>query len=278
MALGAVAVLGLWLWLPGHLTANHVSILTKGAYGDTYGPVNALFTGLAFAVLTGTIYLQTKELQEQRRELALQREELNATRAELKGQKEQLANQSETLQLQRFENTFFELHKVHVDLTSEIEFHRHVKSMAGSLQTTVLRVTKKQMSIEDPSYSHTLTETQEDSGKSKEVFVGEILADIFPANYRLRQCLRHLFQIIRFADDASIPNQQRYVNFIEAQLNYQALLLIYYSGLAAHGKDYKPLIEKYGLLVNIGTKLHPFAEWCRDLYDQRAFEENAICE
>lgn len=47
-----------------------------GQFGDMFGAVNALFSGLAFATLIYTVFLQRRELQ-------LQREELAATRIEL---------------------------------------------------------------------------------------------------------------------------------------------------------------------------------------------------
>ena len=49
---------------------------TRGTFGDAFGAVNALFSGLALAGVVYAIILQ-------RNELALQREELSATRAEL---------------------------------------------------------------------------------------------------------------------------------------------------------------------------------------------------
>ena len=45
------------LGTPEHLTARHTTITNKESFGDTYGTVNALFAGLAFAVLLGTIVL-----------------------------------------------------------------------------------------------------------------------------------------------------------------------------------------------------------------------------
>ena len=50
---------------------------TRGQFGDMFGLVNSLFSGLAFAGLIYTIHLQQQEL-------SLQREELQLTRVELK--------------------------------------------------------------------------------------------------------------------------------------------------------------------------------------------------
>ncbi len=48
----------------------------RGQFGDMFGAVNSLFSGLAFAGVIFTIYLQ-------RQELALQRKELELTRTQL---------------------------------------------------------------------------------------------------------------------------------------------------------------------------------------------------
>lgn len=49
----------------------------RGTFGDMFGGVNALFSGLAFAGVIYAIFLQSKELELQREELRLTREELN---------------------------------------------------------------------------------------------------------------------------------------------------------------------------------------------------------
>lgn len=54
----------------------------RAILGDSYGSLNALFSGLAFAGIITTIIMQRKELQYQRKELAMQREEMKQTREE----------------------------------------------------------------------------------------------------------------------------------------------------------------------------------------------------
>lgn len=50
-----------------------------GAFGDLFGGITALFSGLAFAGIIYTVILQTEELGYQRTELKLQREEMKKT-------------------------------------------------------------------------------------------------------------------------------------------------------------------------------------------------------
>lgn len=48
----------------------------RGLFGDMFGAINSLFSGLAFVGIIYTIFLQQKELELQRKELKLTREEL----------------------------------------------------------------------------------------------------------------------------------------------------------------------------------------------------------
>lgn len=76
----------------------------RGQFGDMFGSVNALFSGLAFAFLIYTIWLQREELTLQREELKLQRKALELQVEELKRQADELAKtadlQAKTLELQ----------------------------------------------------------------------------------------------------------------------------------------------------------------------------------
>ena len=72
----------------------------RGTFGDMYGSVNALFSGLAFCGLVYAILLQQKELSLTRNELAL-------TRIEFSGQKDALHNQSSAMERDlRYSNIF----------------------------------------------------------------------------------------------------------------------------------------------------------------------------
>lgn len=54
-----------------------------GFFGDMFGGLNALFSGLAFAVIVYSIFQQRKEIENQDKALSLQRQEMARTQAEL---------------------------------------------------------------------------------------------------------------------------------------------------------------------------------------------------
>lgn len=71
-----------------------------GQTGDTFGAINALFSGLAFAGIIYTILLQGEELKAQREEIQLNREEMKLARKEF-------VAQNSHLERTRFESTLF---------------------------------------------------------------------------------------------------------------------------------------------------------------------------
>ena len=86
----------------------------RGLAGDMYGGINALFTGLAFAGLIMTLIVQMRELE-------LQREELGAMKDELSGQRSQMELQNEFVKKQIFENTFFQMMRMHNEIVSKMD-------------------------------------------------------------------------------------------------------------------------------------------------------------
>lgn len=85
-----------WL-VSGFLIWFVFSPQNRGVVGDMFGAVNALFSGLAFAGLILTMWMQRQELTLQRNELELTREEMALARKEAEGQKKALEKQADFL-------------------------------------------------------------------------------------------------------------------------------------------------------------------------------------
>ena len=94
-----LVVFGLSWWL---IDSQIPCSSDRGTFGDKFGAVNALFSGLAFAGLIYTIFLQHDEL-------CCQRQELIDNRQEMIRQTEEFKKENESLRIQRFENTFFNM-------------------------------------------------------------------------------------------------------------------------------------------------------------------------
>lgn len=92
----------------------------RGTFGDQFGAVNALFSGLAFAGLIMTILLQRRDLRLQRKDLRMQRKELQLNRQEMEAQTAEFEKQNATLLKQTFETTFFHMLELHKQNVQEI--------------------------------------------------------------------------------------------------------------------------------------------------------------
>ncbi|MDX8255243.1 hypothetical protein [Acinetobacter pittii] len=87
-----------------------------GSFGDSYGSLNTLFSGWAFALLLISLFMQRKELQEQRKELSAQREEISKANEIAESQRTITEQQADLLEqqineaiLQNFYNIIYPL-------------------------------------------------------------------------------------------------------------------------------------------------------------------------
>jgi hypothetical protein len=108
-----------------------ISYVDAGTFGDSFGLVNSLFSGLAFGGVIIAIYFQTQELKLQRKELILQRKDLQRG----------IAAQEEIVKLQAL-NTLYEFY----DKQSKSEnkyIHKHafnieIENVNGDVTKTLL--------------------------------------------------------------------------------------------------------------------------------------------
>ena len=77
-----ITVVVLWLATPFVVSSLYKPPTEAGPFGDLFGSINALFSGLAFAGLIYAILLQRRELELQRLELQATREEMKLARSE----------------------------------------------------------------------------------------------------------------------------------------------------------------------------------------------------
>lgn len=249
LSVGVVGLFALsWWWLA--LTINDPE--KQGQFGDQFGAVNALFSGLAFAGLIFTIILQKKEL-------ALQREELTQTREELKGQKEQLEEQNKTLKIQRFENTFFHMLTQFQEIVNNITYS--YKDISGKVHTVKGREAFYD-SFEIAEHETKLPDWNPIHINHQYVGMRDIIQSLgydgymesFTPTY-FDHYFRFLYRILKFINTSplvsSFEEEYEYTSMLRAMLSRYELVWLYYNGLS-YGKDnLKPLIERYAMLNNL---------------------------
>lgn len=126
-----------WYFLPNYLQSiipdaidkngSNAAPAERGQYGDMYGVITSLFSGLTIAGLIFTIIQQQEALRKQAQELELtkealinQQQEIKDNRAEIIQNREEIKLQHKTVKYQRFDNTFFNLLNLHISIADKI--------------------------------------------------------------------------------------------------------------------------------------------------------------
>ena len=244
---GVIALWGLSWWL---IHKNIDCSTERGTFGDMFGAVNALFSGLAFAGLIATLLYQREELK-------LQRKELNEQKLEFR-------EQNKTLKRQRFENTFFNMLSLQQEIVANISFDE-VK--------TIFDFNAHTQEAQHTSYNgRTLfremylnLKVAIDTKHSYQGVKSAIQANNYnvysyiPATTRFDHYFRHLYHIFKYVDTSDlIPDDARYeyACIVRSQLSDYELVMLFYNCLSTNGKDkFKPLIERYSIFNNLRVEL-----------------------
>jgi hypothetical protein len=251
----------LWLLIIAMWTVSGFALYgneNRGTFGDMFGAINALFTGLAFATLIYTAWMQ-------RDELALQREELQSTRLELQGQKEQLALQNATFALQRFENTFFELLRVHGQIVDSIDLVNEIGVTTRSRDC--FKVFYRRL-----SKAHAAHAVYPDTSNPLPA-IQSVYRPFFEENQsEIGHYFRHLYHVIKFIKAGPVENKRQYTSIVRAQLSSYEQVLLFYNCLSEFGcEKFKPLVEEFALLENMPRKLLLMGTMHLPLYKAEAY-------
>lgn len=277
----SVGVIGLfafsWWWLATIINDPE----KQGQFGDQFGAVNALFSGLAFAGLIFTIILQKKEL-------ALQREELSQTKDELRGQKEQLAEQNKTLKIQRFENTFFHMMELQQQIVNDLYAKEEEKRVVDERSSTdtitknvIVEHTYKGRDLFVYSFLESKHNVQIRDNHTIQVFglsgvmemKGFSYYDKYYTSTFFDHYFRHFYRILKFIKQnenwLSFDEQYQYSSLLRATLSRFELVWLYYNGLSENGRDkLKPLLEEYSMLKNLRPDLLILSKENKDKLEQ----------
>ena len=241
----------------------------RGTFGDMFGAVNALFSGLAFAGLIITLVMQHEEL-------GLQREEISQTNDELEAQRKEFEAQTTTMKIQRFENTLFNLLALQQRIVDNLSFEpkdsddhtppskgRHV---FGSLYNSVKTFYGDSVS----SYVHGI----------KGMIIRENNINAFKKSKgisTLDHYFRHLYRIFKYINDSPLiedKDKYPYACIVRAQLSDYELIVLFYNALNVEDKGelkFKSLIETYAVFNNIRADLLARGDEDYKLYNDGAY-------
>ena len=213
-----VGVLLLWLLLGWFASTQS----KPGDFGDSFGVSNALFSGLAFAILIATLHSQ-------REELALQRQEL--------------VEQRQIFMRQQFEDTFFQLLALHDKVTDNLELrpgasdYRRGRACFPELLQRLAEAYDRSDVPEADDERRLIT--------AYETFYRDV-------DYMLGPYFRVMYNVMRYVDESRMPDKKIYSNFVRAQLSSHEIALLFYSAaFYRHGHGMRKYLGRYNLLKHL---------------------------
>jgi hypothetical protein len=228
-----------WVW--GHKQESDQTIAALGTFGDAFGALNTLFSGLVFVGAGFAVWLQ--------------RTELEAAYEQNKKQDEQLRDDKKHQEKLAFEATFFQLLNAQNQIVSSVEYNGSHQYKAFSTIKEDLTPKFKETESRILTYEHSFQHYYRDG---------------------LGHYFKHLYRILKFVDKSAMIDKNFYTGILRAQLSASQLFLLFYNGLSCYGKEkFKPLIEEYKLFeqMPVGLINDPFGIQKTDIlqYDKSAF-------
>lgn len=279
--IAAVAIIG---WLTNFYFASMYDWgdRSKGEFGDIFGVINSLFTGLAFIGVVWSVYNQQEELRETKRQTKIAKLDLKRTQDILAKQEENIGAQNAATNKQMFEVTFFQLFTSFNQLTNSLNAeeprgsytHPINKSKvlyekaAGTGKEAITVILK---AVEMADNIHMLNiiggklEGSQDSEERKSIY-DKTYYDGHPKLFNTiyeRVLERHgdetgryfrsLYTIFRFIEQANLNQNDKYFyfKFIRAQLSTDESTLLAINMISDRtSEEFNWLITKYGMAKN----------------------------
>lgn len=194
-----------------------------GTFGDSFGVLTSLFTGIALAGLWYTIRLQKIELK--------------ATRHELKGQKTHMAQQAYALSKQNFENTFYRIIGMIDDRAGNLIDPGTNDPLRKGRKAFVFHV----QSLNGAGYLQSIAR---DAPRAD---VEEVYRRWYASNSQeLEAYFQLLYEALNTVDLSKMLSPQRYADVLRALLSPAEKHVLYYHGVSGvTDANFRPLLAKY---------------------------------
>lgn len=226
--LAAALVLSLWsCWAYRIFGLSGTDIAERGQFGDAFGALNTLFTGLAFIGVVYTMFLQ--------------REELNIAQAEMK-------SQQGLARLERFESVYFQLLDQLDQIIDGIQFDTsHGRTALNAMVRDYIGIATSECGKDGDVETYTRS-----------------FGNWFASNsVQFSHYLRVVVQILKHVDQSSVKNKDRYYGIFRARLSNPEIAILFFSMLNERGSVLKDLAKSAALLKHAPDSLRAF----KSIYD-----------
>ncbi len=245
-------VITMWLLLAfvilGFVDYKTIKLSELGLSGDSFNIITSLFTGLAFAGVITSIFLQIEELKATRKELNAQEKHLGEQAKHLDKQQKEMVSQS-------FDNKFFQMLNMFNTNVNNLIISDGFKNHTGKKAISLLKTSLDSVVINVNSTLQIPCEDLDYLNEFKHKF--KEFNDEYNNSFKY-YCI-NLYQILKYVDEQELNKRikKRYANIIRAQLSSDELALLFYNAMGVipfSGEKYKKLLEKYAFFEHLSVK------------------------
>lgn len=264
------SVIGIWfLNYRGHLYPAALGAPDgPGTFGDSFGSINALFAGLAFAGIAVSIFIQADQLRVSRKEMIAAQDTLRATSANLE-------KQNAASSKQMFEFTFFNLLNNFSELVKSIEAqppkeskHIYLKKQYSGQESSELylkvlqnnfieraddlardRIQAGKLALGQHFYSPLALLSSEDKMAAFTLASGDLFNEY---GDDIGRYFRTLYTLMKFIKVSRPEGRQKfYFKLIRAQLSSHEATMLALNALSPYSTSkFNSLISEFGMLKN----------------------------
>ncbi|EIK44158.1 hypothetical protein O59_003239 [Cellvibrio sp. BR] len=208
---------------------QEISISKSGVFGDSFGALTALFSGLAFAGLLVTIF-------NQREDLGLTKEELRLTREDIKAQ--------------HLDTTFFHMLKLQQDIVAGIDLHR---SINGNERETKGRDCFK-------VFSRRIRRAYERLKPNHSTGEQQVIADAYnqiwlKSQSDLGHYFRSLYNLFKYLSENNFSDKKQFGRIARAQLSDYELVVLFYNCVNTKGSSFIRYAKEFEIFDNLDIAL-----------------------
>lgn len=222
-------IIGVWWYSTEFIEHRFSKHEERGTFGDQFGAINSLFSGLALAGIIITILLQS-------RELSLQRKELSQTR--------------EVFNQQKFETTFFQLLNLIERNHRSLEFNQTTRKGQEIVEKKTFRGSEALFSHYKYFFLNKLNfkeETlQRDITRQSELFFESLKDDILPYIKAVENTLNFIYL-------SKVENKRFYKDLLASQLTETNKVVIAHYCLLKENFKFKVQCKDSEILVGANS-------------------------
>ncbi|MNF66459.1 hypothetical protein D3C84_482520 [compost metagenome] len=217
---------------------DELSIAKSGTFGDSFGALNALFTGLGFAGLLITIFLQ--------------REDLRLTRSELSETRKEIKQQSVTFQQQQFEDSFYRVLALYKENLISLSIKKDDRSEVRLCGVDALSYLISKFEVAWAKHKIVSFPEGEEEKDEYIYILYTTCRSVFVRQTRYIETLNAL--LVMIDEECFLPEKREYYwRIVASQLTVYEMKYLFYQALLM--PDYKPL---RAALMSSNTFQHRF--------------------